>query len=123
MSSSPPAASPTLPSQRPSEEFVGLYNRLDQYLKRLTKAPLRAGFRDCLALAGPMNTVVAKHFADLDAFGQLRNFVEHQRGIAVVNWAEPTPEALALFRELVDAITAPEPLLPRFAVDLQIFPA
>jgi len=65
--------------------------------------------------------VVGKHFADLQAFGTLRNFIEHQRGVTVVRWAEPTPEALTLFRELVEAITAPEPLLPRFADDLQIF--
>src|SRR5262245_26523378 len=100
---------------RPSEAFVGLYNRLDKYLRQLTKSSARARFQDCLALAGPLNTVVADHFADLEAFGQLRNFVEHQRGVTIVNWAEPTPDALALFGELVEAITAPEPLLVRFA--------
>ncbi len=104
-----------------SEEFLALYNKLDHNLMRFTATNERTRFGDRLSLAAPRNTAVADNLYTLIDFGSLRNFVWHQRGEIIDNWAEPTTEALTYFRSLVEAIISPEPLLPRFARELRVF--
>jgi hypothetical protein len=59
---------------------------------------------------------------ELAEFGRLRNFVWHSKGHVLASWAEPTQEAVERLGKLVEAIVAPEPLLPRFEGRICIFP-
>jgi hypothetical protein len=106
------------------DEFVNLYNQLDDHLRSLAGLDRMTSFMavvDTLARSG--NGVVRSYKDQLREFGELRNAIVHDKVFPTKIIAEPLPEVLLQLQRAVDDIISPEHLIPRFQRALKLFGA
>ncbi len=103
-----------------TEDFMTRFNELEQFLRDSTRSERNVPFGALVSQAGDSNAVVRHYARDLKEYADLRNAVvhEHPRGKVI---AEITPEALAEFESMVETITSPPPIFPRFRRDVRVF--
>jgi hypothetical protein len=96
------------------DEFIELYNRLDDFLKELTKSDRHTSFHALVNRARKRNSTVRRFDRELKEYAELRNAIIHDRDFPVRIIADPREEDLARFRLIVERILSPLPLLPTF---------
>jgi hypothetical protein len=103
-----------------TQQFLNRFNELEQFLRDATNSKREVPFGGLIGRASSKNASVRRYERDLREFADLRNAIvhEHPRGHVI---AEITDEALQLFSEIVDKITAPEKVLPLFQREIRVF--
>lgn len=105
---------------RRTEDFMTRFNQVEQFLREMTDSERHVPFGALISEAGDANAVVRHYARDLREYADLRNAVvhEHPRGKVI---AEITPEAFAEFESIVETITSPPAVFPRFQRDVRVF--
>src|ERR1700693_1230157 len=96
------------------EAFLGLYQKLDEYLRRNTDQGRDLSFAQRLEFLAQKDQVLRRNSAILKDYGKLRNALVHHRAPDGGWIAEPSERALQEFERIVHAILSPEKLIPRF---------
>jgi predicted transcriptional regulator len=104
-----------------ANEFVELYNQLDAFLSKLVDANERKAFSQLLDQASRRNAAVRKHVGVLKDYADFRNVLIHHRAYPRDTIAEPTEQALARFRRVIEDIKSPPRLIPKFQRDIRCF--
>ena len=101
-----------------TEEFIGLYHKLWDFLRHITDSDRSVSFHELVDEAAKDNGVVKKEARLLKDFGRLGNIIRNRQGHKI---AEPTKEALSSFKCLVDNIISPQKLVPAFQAEIKCF--
>lgn len=88
-------------------KFVTLYNRIDEYLRRIVQADTRVAYSEIIRSVAENNRVVRQFRDDLLQFGDLRNAIVHSRGKSDEPVAVPLTEIVQHFASIVDSIISP----------------
>lgn len=104
-----------------ADEFLRLYNEVDDYLRRRTGLDSTDGFSFVVKRAAERDSAVRRFRESLIGYGDLRNAIIHNRRYPDEIIAEPHPDAVADLRNIVSMVTSPPKLIPTFSVDLRLF--
>lgn len=77
-----------------AEEFLAAYNRIDEYLRKVTRSSTGRPYAETVRLAAQSQRVVRQFESDLLEFGELRNAIVHGRARPEYVIAEPHPEVV-----------------------------
>ena len=102
-------------------EFIQLYNQLVDHLRDLTGADRGVNFPQLVSMAARKDQSVRRHAARIREYADLRNAMVHYRSFPEEFIAEPTEEAVATFREIVEGVVSPKPLLPAYRKEVRVF--
>jgi hypothetical protein len=108
----------TAPSR--TEQFVALFNELEQYLRDSTDSARNVPFVGLVESASKDNAAIRHYGKQMREWSDLRNAIvhEHPKGRVI---AEVTPEALEEFTAIVGKVTAPPLIMPRYQRDIRVF--
>lgn len=104
-----------------TEEFVGLYHKLWDYLRQVADSDNNMSFSELVDKAAELNGVVRSEARSLKDFGKLGNVIRNHQGYSREKIAKPTKEALSRFEHLVDSIISPKNLIPTFQTEIRCF--
>ena len=106
----------------PTEEFISLYNELDQHLRVMlhTDRP-RYEFMDLVNEATRHGLIKPAQVNELRDCKNLRNILVHTGRHPHEALAEPSPWGLERFRDLVGSICHPDRVIPRFQRSVHVF--
>jgi CBS domain-containing protein len=104
-----------------TEEFIGLYHELCDYLRQLTDSDHRVSFKNLIDKASKLNEVVRREARSLKDFGRLGNAIKNHQNFPREKIAEPTNKTLSDFRYLVESIISPKNLIPTFLTQIRCF--
>jgi hypothetical protein len=97
----------------PGEEFLDLYNKLDQHLRGLllrfgTDSRDRPSFSQVVKQLALHNATIRNNYEWLIEYGELRNALVHEKSHGGVQLlADPRPETLERFRQFVGEMLQP----------------
>ena len=101
-----------------TEEFIGLYHRLWDYLRETTDSDDSTDFDELVDKAAKMNGVFKNEAGRIKDFGKLGNTIRNHNFYQI---AEPTEKAVSEFKRLVDNIISPKNLIPTFQAEIKCF--
>lgn len=104
-----------------AEELLHMLNQIDERLKQRVRSHEGRGFMMRLDIAARRDPVLARYKDDLREYSELRNAIVHYHGFPTQVLAEPTEEALARLRFIVEQILDPPRLIPTFASNVRCF--
>ena len=96
------------------QQFIGLYNQMDHWLRDFTGAE-HGSFFQRIDRAARKHSLIRRHSDELKDFGELRNAIIHHERYPEVIIASPHPDVLLRFKRLMDELTNPERLIPLFS--------
>ena len=103
-----------------TDEFIGLYNQLDEHLAQLVGEDTRTPFYSLLEKAAKRSLIRKREEARLKTYGSLRNIIVHDADYPERVLAEPTEETLEHFRRVVQHLMDP-PTLNDFTAQVRTF--
>lgn len=101
-----------------TEELVGLYYKLRDYLRELTGSTHGTGFDELVDKAAEKNGIVKSEARRIKDFGKLGDTIWNHNFYQI---AEPTKKAFSEFKRLVENITSPKNLIPTFRAEIKCF--
>jgi len=107
-----------------AQEFLELFNQLGHHLRRLLNEKPHTSHSEMLNKLAQRDAYVHGHLSELQAFRSLRNAIvhmptaDHSQGQPI---AEPLPQVVKRYRELVAYIRQPPPVLERKVAVKQVF--
>lgn len=104
-----------------AEEFIKLFNRVEDFLSRLVKPAKYVPFLQLVEAASVFSAAVRANNGDLRQFAKLRNAIVHDADYPPHIVAVPSQEALLRFKQMAQEILEPEPLIPTFATKVRCF--
>jgi CBS domain-containing protein len=104
-----------------AEEFIQLFNRVEEFLSRLVNRAPYTRFERLVELASADNAAVRANANALGQFAKLRNAIVHGEGYPPHIIAMPSPEALSKFKKVVHEVIEPTPLIPTFEGPVRCF--
>lgn len=104
-----------------ADEFIGLYNTINRHLRRITGLEREKSFATVVRTAAGRDPAVRANQDLLIGFGGLRNAIIHDRHYPSRVIAEPHAEAVEEFARIVNLVTSPPKLLPRFHRSIRCF--
>ena len=104
-----------------AEEFIQLFNRVQQFLSQIVNPGGYTAFKKLVEIASTHNTAVQANAAALKQFAMLRNAIIHDSDYPKHIVAVPSPEALSKFKQIVQHVIEPTPLIPKFARQVRCF--
>jgi CBS domain-containing protein len=104
-----------------AEEFIQLFNRVEDFLSRLVNRVPYTRFERLIELASTDNAAVRANANALGQFAKLRNAIVHDEGYPPHIVAMPSPEALSKFKKVVYEVIEPTPLIPTFKGPVRCF--
>ena len=103
-----------------TDEFIGLYNQLDEHLSQITGEDTRTPFYSLVEKAAKHSPLMKREEAQLKTYGSLRNIIVHDANYPERTLAEPTEETLKKFRDIVQNLIDP-PTLNDFCAQVRTF--
>lgn len=104
-----------------SDEFIRLYNIVDEHLRRITGLERERSFAHVVKTAARRDKAVRAHQDLLIGFGELRNAIVHDRHYPHKVIAEPHPDVVEEFARIVRVVTSPPKLVPKFQRPIRCF--
>jgi hypothetical protein len=104
-----------------AEEFVQLFNKVQDFLVSLTNRPRTIAFWQLVDAAAVQNAAVRSNSARLKQFAMLRNAIVHDAEYPPQIVAMPSEEALRGFKMISKQILQPRLLIPTFAAEVLCF--
>jgi CBS domain-containing protein len=104
-----------------TEEFIGLYHKLWDFLRHITDSDQSVSFHELVDKASELNGAVESEARSLKDYGRLGNAIKNHHGYPTEKIAEPTKDALSSFKYLVDNIISPKSLIPAFQAEVKCF--
>lgn len=104
-----------------AEEFIQLFNRIEQFLSQLVNPERHAAFWRLVDDASDRNAAVRAHAVALKRFAMLRNAIVHDADYPPHIVAVPSSEALSKFKQVAEEVLEPKPLIPTFATQVRCF--
>lgn len=95
-----------------SENFLDIYNKIDDYLKKSDNYNSYVNFAQ--KVKNTKNKVAQRYKDELLSFGELRNAIVHNPRIGNKAIAEPHNETVSRISELFDKISNPKKVIPEF---------
>lgn len=99
-----------------SEEFLVIYNDIDNYLKKIDGYESHVNFAQ--KIKNSKNKVVKRFKDELLSLGELRNAIVHNPKIGNRTIAEPHEKTVLRFSQLYAEITNPKKVLPEFQFEV-----
>ncbi|SRR5712692_3553747 len=104
-----------------AEEFIQLFNRVENFLSDLVKPPKFMRFWQLVDSASEVSAAVRANSSDLKQFANLRNAIVHDASYPSHMVAVPSQEALLKFKGIAQDVLQPIPLIPTFATQVRCF--
>ena len=104
-----------------AEEFIQLFNRVENFLSQLVKPQKFPRFWQLVDDASVLSAAVRANSGDLKQFGNLRNAIVHDSAYPSHIVAVPSEEALLKFKNIAQEVLEPNPLIPTFATQVRCF--
>ena len=104
-----------------AEEFIQLFNRVEEFLSRLVNRAPYTRFERLVELASADNAAVRANASTLAQFAKLRNAIVHGEGYPPHIVAMPSPETLSKFKQVTHDVIEPTPLSPTFKCQVRCF--
>ncbi len=104
-----------------ADEFIQLYNQISDYLRDLSASEKGTHFADLVNRAVQKNAAVRAEALRLRDYADLRNVIVHHHAYPAEIIAEPSPQALADFRRIVEGVMAPPLVYPTFQRQVDVF--
>ena len=90
-----------------TDEFIQLYNQLDEHLAQITDEDARTPFYSLVERAVKDNLILKREEVSLKKYGSLRNLIVHDANYPEHALAEPTEETLGHFKRIVQRLMDP----------------
>jgi CBS domain-containing protein len=104
-----------------AEEFVQLFNKIQDVLLSIAQRPPNTPFWRLVDVASTTNAAVHSNSSQLKQFAMLRNAIVHDTRYPPEIVAIPSEEALERFKKIAQQILEPKLLIPTFAADVRCF--
>jgi hypothetical protein len=105
-----------------AEEFIQLFNRVENFLSHLIVKPAKyMPFLQLVDAASVISAAVRTNNSDLKQFAKLRNAIVHDAEYPPHIVAVPSQEALLRFKQMALEVLEPDPLIPTFATQVHCF--
>ncbi|MDR3727905.1 MAG: hypothetical protein P4K86_12770 [Terracidiphilus sp.] len=118
--SQPPYRDEDGPRDR-AEEFIELFNRVEDFLSRLVNRASYTRFEKLVEAAAVDNAAVRANANSLGQFAKLRNAIVHGDGYPQHIVAMPSSQTISKFKMVVQKVTEPTPLIPTFEREVRCF--
>ena len=90
-----------------TDEFIKLYNQLDEHLAQITGEDARTPFYSLVERAVKDNLILKREEVSLKKYGSLRNLIVHDAEYPEHALAEPTERTLGHFKRIVQRLMDP----------------
>ena len=90
-----------------TDEFIQLYNQLDEHLAQITDEDARTPFYSLVERAVKDNLILKREEVSLKKYGSLRNLIVHDAEYPERVVAEPTERTLGRFKRIVRRLMDP----------------
>jgi len=104
-----------------AEEFIQLFNRIEQFLSQLVNPERYAPFWRLVEDASDRSAAVRAHAVALKRFAMLRNAIVHDADYPPHIVAVPSSGALSKFKQVALEVLEPKHLIPTFATEVHCF--
>jgi CBS domain-containing protein len=104
-----------------AEEFIELFNGVENFLVHLVRPQKSMPFWQLVDSASGLSAAVHANSSDLKQFAKLRNAIVHDPKYPSHIVAIPSQEALLRFKEIVQQVLEPTPVIPTFATEVHCF--
>lgn len=104
-----------------ADEFLSLYNRLEEHLCGVANSGPGRGFSQLVDTVAQTNPTVRRWSVRLKTFGKLRNAIVHDSGYPPEVIAEPSSRTLSTFRAIFEEVVNPKRLVPTFSRGVRCF--
>jgi hypothetical protein len=108
---------------RPGDEFVGLFNNLEDVLRKKTASAKHVPFHKVVDTASEKDATTRHRNGFLKDAGDLRNAIMHRVGYPQEIIADPRPEFIKQFKKVLEAIKSPAKIIPKFQRYIKVFTA
>ncbi|MCK5344656.1 MAG: hypothetical protein KAR20_14680 [Candidatus Heimdallarchaeota archaeon] len=99
---------------RPGDEFIKLFNELESVLRQKINVHDYITFHRMVELVAEKDYVVRRNQRYLQRLANLRNAIVHDTGYPYKIIADPRKETLDILKNLLETITNPPKLIPKF---------
>jgi hypothetical protein len=110
-----------IPKPDRAEQFIHLFNQVQNALLTLTGKPAGTSFKIIVAAACDLNASVRANKTRLEQFAMLRNAIVHDEEYPPNIVAMPSKEALRRFKAVAEQILEPKRVIPAFACEVRCF--
>jgi hypothetical protein len=104
-----------------AEEFIQLFNRVEEFLSRLVNRVSYTRFEKLVEAAAADNAAVRANASALGQFAKLRNAIVHGEGYPPHIVAVPSTQTLSKFKSVAQEVIEPTPLIPTFEREVRCF--
>ena len=104
-----------------ANEFLLLFNQITEHLRTLVGVGPECNFPHLVSRGAEKNAAVRRNQSRLLAYGKLRNAIVHGPSYPPEVIAEPTERTLTDFRALVEKVTSPTSVIPKFEREVRCF--